>query len=236
MFKLAHQAIPVVEPWYLEYVSELIAFVALVFSGWAFIRSGRTARREHDQKLKDKIAALNLRSVNHEMLHAIEAVRESGPIIRAAGRDYSTSSHSRTYLAASNRSVQEAIRKGGAKDLTEFTTAYSTVMSLIFDTATIAPDRGPRRLKQLWRSESASLYGQIQQNLSHLHEARWELHKYWQLWPLAQNTLGATVDTPLADRRILKVIKKLNRLRGEKVPQLNLPHARDDAPLDPRAL
>lgn len=232
MSAIALQAMPVEAPWFMEYLSEVFSFVALVISVWAFVRSGRTARREQDQDLKDSISGLTLRSVSQETQHAIEAIRESSPIIRAAGRDYSTSSHSSSYLQSSDRNVQEAIRKRGAKDLTEFTTAYSTVMSLIFEMATIAPDGAPRRLKRLWKSESVALYGQIQQNLSHLDEARWELHKHWQLWPLAQNTIGKTVDTPLADRHILQVLKKLNRLRGPSVPALELPHAIYD-PLEP---
>lgn len=210
-----------------DLVSDLIAAVALAVSLVALARAVRASRRAGRDEASQKILHLRERLLSPELRAARRVIVFSPPIIRAAGDDYATYSHSRAYL--SDAGALAAAARGGAQDADTFTDAYSRIFSAIAEMAAALPAPRDLALRRLWRKQTSDLYGHMSEMLRCLDEARWELSKHLLLWPLDRETLGET-PTLLSDESVTRQLEKLNAGKHKHAPELKLGASAPTAP------
>ncbi|WP_147106527.1 hypothetical protein [Nesterenkonia populi] len=200
-----------------EGIPDLVTFVVSVLAGLisvvSFLLARRAERSSGALAMDSNLLQLREIMLSDEVRRAMRTVVYSPPIIRKAEEDYSPWSSSQTYL--SDQSVSEAVQKGGASDLYQFTEAYATLVMIVSRMETAAPLSRRGFLAKRWRKRSTELYGHLNEILSVTREARHELRKFDLLWPLGQETLGGP-PTLLSDDSIESQLSRLNKVRDNK--------------------
>lgn len=193
---------------------------ALVLSILALVISGRNNIAERSGQLRRDIKALKSSLVSEEVRNAAQTIDASAPLIRYLGPSYNKADRPKGYTHDSR--ALAFISDGAAEDITEFTNAYVKLIEPIYEMVRLAPSRG-RRLTKIWKKETGPIYTHVANNLHAIRESRWELHKYWNLWPLDGAPFSG-YNGLLSDASILEEIEALNRLRGEDGSKLHLEH------------